>query len=415
MQENPTHVQRQINFSFSGIILTFPFGQESQILMKGNSSFVLMVLFVVVIFSCNTGGDPSERFDYGGRVSPVDTMYTLKASGETDPVHAAIRADAADDPAIWIHPDDPSKSFLLGSNKRGGISTYDLSGKELSFAPVGRINNIDVAYNITLAGQIIDICGGTNLSRNAIDLYKVNPEIGALEDVLDNTVVSEVSEVYGFCFYHSPWSSITYAILSGKDGTIEHYEILEGREKLGLKLVSSDHIYGRPEGLVADHRKGILYIGEENEGIWRKSAEPGHHEWILLETSTEEENPNIEHDIEGLAIYYASSGQGYLIASSQGNNSFAVYDCSGDNLYLGSFRIAEGRVDGTSETDGIDVLNMNLGPDFPNGLFIAHDDWNINGGVRFPQNYKLVDWKKVADAFDPPLTIDPEFNVRSLF
>jgi myo-inositol-hexaphosphate 3-phosphohydrolase len=29
------------------------------------------------------------------------------------------RGDAADDPAIWIHPDNPAQSLVLGTDKKG--------------------------------------------------------------------------------------------------------------------------------------------------------------------------------------------------------------------------------------------------------------------------------------------------------
>src|SRR5437764_15438499 len=35
-----------------------------------------------------------------------------------------------------------------------------------------------------------------------------------------------------------------------------------------------------------------------------------------------------------LAIYYATSGRGYLIASSQGNNTYKVYERAGANRYV---------------------------------------------------------------------------------
>lgn len=167
--------------------------------------------------------------------------------------------------------------------------------------------------------------------------------------------------------------------------------------------------------MVADHKHGYLYIGEENVCIWKVNAEPGIHNTVKIAYSSANNNKNIAYDIEGLTIYYTSSDHGYLIASSQGNNSFAIFDRSYENSYIGSFQIVDGVVDATSETDGIDVVNLNLGDDFPNGIFIAQDDRNITDGNTLPQNFKIVDWAKVTDLFDPPLLIDSDFNVRSFF
>src|SRR5262245_55625094 len=36
--------------------------------------------------------------------------------------------DSADDPAIWVHPSDPSRSLILGTDKHGGLNAYALDG-----------------------------------------------------------------------------------------------------------------------------------------------------------------------------------------------------------------------------------------------------------------------------------------------
>ena len=377
--------------------------------------YVPMLLMGILVISCNETEDLSNKYQYVERTPLTDTVFAVMAEDETEPIRASSTQDAADDPAVWIHPTDPSKSIIYGSNKTGGIAAYDLSGVEVSYAEVGRINNIDVTYNIEIKSGIIDVCGGTNRTINAIDLYKIDGQTGDLEFILDSSVISMVDDVYGFCFYRSSESGINFAILCGKDGVVEHYEILEGDEKLRLKLVSSFDIGGQPEGMVADHKHGVLYIGEENNCIWRVNAEPGNPDPQKLDLSSQDDNPNIDYDIEGLTIYYTSSDHGYLIASSQGNDTYAIYDRYFTNDYIGSFMIIDGVVDGTTETDGIDVLNLNLGPAYPNGIFIAQDDRNINNGIKNPQNYKIVDWGQIALLFDPPLFVDTQFNVRSLF
>ena len=52
--------------------------------------------------------------------------------------------DAADDPAVWVNPDDPSKSVIVGTDKEGGLMVYDLAGRQLQYLPVGDMNNVDV-------------------------------------------------------------------------------------------------------------------------------------------------------------------------------------------------------------------------------------------------------------------------------
>jgi 3-phytase len=91
--------------------------------------------------------------------------------------------------------------------------------------------------------------------------------------------------------------------------------------------------------------------------------------------------------VEGLTIARRDGGTGYLIASSQGDDSYAVFQREGDNNYVGSFRISDGPgIDGTSDTDGIDVAATALGASFPSGVFVAQD--GENDGET--QNFKLV-------------------------
>ena len=53
------------------------------------------------------------------------------------------------------------------------------------------------------------------------------------------------------------------------------------------------------------------------------------------------------------------------------------------------FEIRDGNgIDGTQDTDGIDVTTADLGAPFADGLFVAQD--GENDGAN--QNYKLVPW-----------------------
>jgi len=95
--------------------------------------------------------------------------------------------------------------------------------------------------------------------------------------------------------------------------------------------------------------------------------------------------------------------------SSQGNNSYAIFDRK--NKYLGSFSIiSNNSIDGTNDTDGIDVCNMSFGNKYQNGLFIAQDGNNTNGDSVLNQNFKLVDFKTISDSLN--LSLDCKFDFR---
>lgn len=35
--------------------------------------------------------------------------------------------DAADDPAIWMHPTNPGRSIVIGTHTQGAVEVYDLA------------------------------------------------------------------------------------------------------------------------------------------------------------------------------------------------------------------------------------------------------------------------------------------------
>ncbi|MGH9852731.1 MAG: phytase, partial [Blastocatellia bacterium] len=71
----------------------------------------------------------------------------------------------------------------------------------------------------------------------------------------------------------------------------------------------------------------------------------------------------------------------------QGNHSYVVYRREDNNEFVKKFRVGDGGgIDGAEETDGIDVTTANLGPAFPQGVFVVQDGFNDKGN----QNFKLV-------------------------
>jgi 3-phytase len=82
-----------------------------------------------------------------------------------------------------------------------------------------------------------------------------------------------------------------------------------------------------------------------------------------------------------------------LIASSQGDNAYALYSLP-DMKPAGRFRIAAGPLGATEETDGIALVLGSFGKDYPAGLLVAQDGQNAPAA----QNFKLVSWADVLKA-----------------
>ncbi len=310
------------------------------------------------------------------------SLEMVTATVETDPVPNG--GDAADDPAIWINPKDPAQSTIIGTDKRGGLAVYDLSGKQIQYVADGQMDNVDLRDGFKLGGQDVSIVTASNRKDNSIAIYKVNPQTRTLENVAARKIKHGLS-VYGMCMYRSAKTGKIYYFGNSKSGDVEQWELFEQGGKVDAKKVRNFKLGSTVEGCVADDELGHFYISEEAVGIWKFNAEP--------EAGTERTqiakvgDGRLFADVEGLAIAYGKDGAGYLMVSSQGNHSYVVYRREGNNEFVKNFRVGNGdAVDGCEETDGIDVTTANLGSAFPNGVFVVQDGFNDKGN----QNFKLV-------------------------
>lgn len=307
---------------------------------------------------------------------------------ETAVIEANTADDAADDPAIWIRPDDVMKSLVFGSNKKGGIATYDLSGEEVSYVAVGKVNNIEVIDDVPMGGLSVSILGGTNRSTQSLDLYKIDSvkDLSLVGRVLMDSLL--IDDIYGFCFA-SDKKGNQYAIINGKNGLMQQYLMKPTSDSISLSLARSVHFDDQVEGMVADATYGNLFVGEEDAGVWKLDIDPSSQKKVLLSSSTARNNPNIKYDVEGITLL-KNGDEGYLVVSSQGNFSYALFNRTGDHEYVTSFKVVDGGVDGTQETDGLVINTTPLGEQFPEGIIILQDGFNYDVDVMRPQNFKYA-------------------------
>lgn len=323
------------------------------------------------------------------------TPVAVQPAAETSPIGTV--GDAADDPAIWVNHRNPGSSLIVGTNKKAGLSVFSLDGKLLNHFDVGRINNVDIRQGFPLGTDTVDLVAGSNRTDNTLLVMTID-SAGMIRPVLKTPIHSSLEEVYGFCLYHDLRSNRFFAIVNGKSGEVEQWELLDaGNGQVEAKLARIFAVDGQPEGCVADDEMGFIYLGEENRGVWKFEASPeGSQRGVMIDTVGK---GRLVADVEGVALWYGLNGQGYLIVSSQGNNTYAVYEREGDNRYLGSFQITDGDLaDGVAETDGIEAISVPLGAAYPNGVFIAQDGFNTENGTEANQNFKIVDWQKIATA-----------------
>lgn len=183
------------------------------------------------------------------------------------------------------------------------------------------------------------------------------------------------------------------------------FTFCRSQKKERLEIPSSRYIAAQAETKPV-HRDSSSDAADD-PAIWINHLKPDSSDYReLLPLSTENDNLFIEFDIEGLAIYNHSDGDGYLIASSQGNDSYAVFERKPPNKYTGSFKIVDSpTIDGSQKTDGIEVTSTPLGKNFPAGLFVTQDGENTDNGAASPQNFKLIRWDSIAIRFNPPLKL----------
>ncbi|WP_037309593.1 phytase [Amycolatopsis orientalis] len=348
--------------------------------------------------------------------SPVAQTRAFVDDAGADPANAD-----ADDPAIWVHPENPSASVVLGTLKEGGLAAFDLKARQLQHLAVpagGRFNNVDVVGDLAVV---------SDRGRDRVRVYRIDPAGAAagsrvLRDVTDPAAApvfsaseSEVDEqrtAYGLAAGRDPrtgtrWVAVTrrhetrvalLRLVDKPDGTV-------GTAPIGtIDLPASFRLpngrtwspCGEPderpqlEGSVLDVGHRVLYTAQEDVGIWRiPLGEEGFGRPALIDKvrsfgvpqrfdeATEEcvaDGPDpgfggkwLTADAEGLTL-----ADGKLLASSQGDSRFVVYDRAGTPRR--DFRIVAGRgTDSVEHSDGAAITTRSLGPLFPHGLLVVHD------------------------------------------
>ncbi len=319
--------------------------------------------------------------------APVSaTVVRIAAAVETVPV--TTNGDSADDPAIWVNPKDAALSVVIGTNKRSGLHVYDLTGKELQFVGDGRMNNVDLRSGFMLGGKSVTLVTAGNRTDNTIAVYTLDPSTRTLTNVAARPI--KTANAYGACMYRSAKTGKVYYVLANKEGLVEQWELFDnGSGKVDGKVVRTLKVGSQCEGCVADDEMGMLYVGEELKGVWKYSAEPDGGD---TRSSVALAGSNLVPDVEGMAIAATGPGKGFLIVSSQGNNTFSVFRREGNNAFVRSVQVVDGKgVDGVTETDGLDVTTANLGGPFSRGLMVVQDGFNDSGN----QNFKFVPLERV--------------------
>ncbi|GAA1545529.1 phytase [Actinomadura kijaniata] len=375
----------------------------------------------------------------------------------------------ADDPAIWRNDADPDRSLVIAAVKEGGLRVYDLDARPVqSVAPPpapgpddapGRFNNVDLVHGLRLGPSRADVAVTSDRGHDRLRIHRIDPARpgGPLTDVTDPAAprvfsadqdeVNEQATAYGLATWTDRATGRSYALVSRRNRTAVALLELTGtatgsvtyRKVRTLELPSAFRLPNgatwtpcaepgelpQVEGMVVDPANGMLYAGQEDVGVWRVRADltgtpklldrvrefgvPGEYD-----EETEECVPGpdpgyggtrLSADVEGLTLLAEPGGDGHVLVSSQGDDTFAAYDRELDegNEYEGGFRVtaASTTLDGSEECDGAAALDKPLGRRYPHGLLVVQDGRETPAAPdREATGFKFVDLAKVRKALD---------------
>ncbi|MGX9463344.1 phytase [Shewanella sp. A14] len=323
----------------------------------------------------------------GAITTSTDHIVEIPAWVESTPSDRV--GDTMDDPAIWIHPTTPEKSLILGTNKRWGLLSFNMLGEQVQALPSGRINNVDLRQGVNLGGKQRDIAVATQRDHDALAFYEINKS-GHISQYIDQA--TDMVDIYGMCLYQDEQN--LYVFANEKSGRIAQYQVGWDKQQPTITLVRDIHTPSQVEGCVVDEVQHALFIGEEDQGIWRFDAKPNGSKKGKLIIKTGKE---LVADVEGISLYQ-DKDQSLLVVSSQGNNSYLVYQSIAPYAQVGRFRIGvnlEAGVDGSAETDGLAVTHLPVGAGpWQQGMLVVQDGRNRMPSAN--QSFKWLPWSSVA-------------------
>ena len=375
---------------------------------------------------------------------------TVSATSETIDRKPAGTNDA-DDPAFWVHPSDPAKSLVIGTVKEAGVDVYRPDGSLVQSVPIpsgSRYNNIEVLYDIDLGGVTRDLAVLSDRGTDKLHVFAINGSSASAP--LSEVTASSAPLVFGGSRKIN--SKTAYGLAGWRNRATGKAEVFVTQENTTnlAKLVLTDAGGGKvsyqkvaslslpdrftlpngttwkpcfnprhpdwvahAEGMVVDPDTGTLWADQEIVGLWKMSTDLTNPVLVhkltrfgqkytvvngrckIDSTSPSYGESYLPGDLEGIGLYRAgTTSNGYLLISNQQKSIFTVFSRNGSS-YLGTLAIGGGAFDAVEATDGLDVINVNMGPKYPQGMLVTQDGKDAPEGGT---NFKFTPWQSVANA-----------------
>lgn len=310
----------------------------------------------------------------------------------------AVKHDS-DDPAIWVNPEDPAKSLVIGTDKKedGSLYVFDLDGKvieEKTVRNLKRRNNVDLEYGLLLNGEATDIVVTTERLENRLRIFSM-PEMKSVDN--GGIPVFEGEELrapMGIALYKRPTDGAIFAVVGRKDGPTDGsylWQYLLEDDGTGNVKAMKVRQFGKYSGtkeieaIAVDDALGFVYYSDENIGVRKYYADPDNPdaatELALFGTD------GFAEDREGISIYTINDGTGYILVSDQQANKFRIFKREGEPGNPHDHQLVKVVDVSTNESDGSDVTNAALNATFPQGLFVAMSD---------NKTFHFYSWKDIA-------------------
>ncbi|WP_316793051.1 phytase [Pedobacter frigoris] len=339
-----------------------------------HSLLIFSAASILCYASCKPKQTPGE--------AAVKPLYTTEA----------VQFDS-DDPAIWVNPQDSSKSLIIGTDKdeNGGLYVFDLKGKIIknkSIKGLKRPNNVDIAYGLNLGGRKVDIAVTTERMTHKLRIFSL-PDMKPIDNggipVFEGETGEMFRDLMGIALYTNPEGQI-YAIAGRKTGPREGsylWQYLLEDDGTGKLKATLKRKFGKYSGkkeieaIAVDNELGYIYYSDEQFGVRKYYADPakGNNELDVFATT------GFMEDHEGISIYKTSDTTGYILVSDQSANHFQVFNREGKQKLITSIPTS------TSNSDGSDIYSKPLNSDFKHGIFVAMSD---------NKTFQLYRWEDLA-------------------